>query len=131
MQTIRIRDKDISIIIGKILRWGVYISLFVALIGGIIFLYHHGGETTQMQNQSFVEKDNNVLELLRQTLNGVGSTHESPIIELGILLLIATPLARVVFSLFAFYLERDKMYVFITLIVLFIIFASILTGFGA
>ncbi|HXU49289.1 MAG TPA: DUF1634 domain-containing protein, partial [Candidatus Binatia bacterium] len=40
------------------------------------------------------------------------------LIQLGLLLLIATPVARVIFSVFAFLYERDWKYVFFTLIVL-------------
>jgi uncharacterized membrane protein len=39
-------------------------------------------------------------------------------IQLGLLVLIATPVARVVFSFFAFLHERDWTYVFVTLLVL-------------
>jgi len=39
-------------------------------------------------------------------------------IQVGLLILIATPVARVVFSLVAFGIERDKVYVGITLAVL-------------
>ena len=126
----RIRDRDISLIIGNILRWGVYLSLGIALIGGLFFLWRHGGEVSQVQHQAFVEKDTNLLELLRATIAGVSNGKGGYLIELGILLLIATPLARVVFSLAAFYLEKDRLYIFITLLVLMIIFTSILTGFG-
>ena len=48
------------------------------------------------------------------------------IIQLGLLLLIATPVARVLFSAIAFALERDSMYVVITLIVLAILLYSLL-----
>lgn len=126
----QIRDKDISRIIGNILRWGVYLSLSIAFIGGLIYLWGKGGAYSQVQHQLFVEKDANLIELLSATFKGVSNGLGGSIIELGILLLMATPLARVVFSLVAFYLEKDKLYVFITLMVLLIIFTSILTGFG-
>jgi uncharacterized membrane protein len=46
----------------------------------------------------------------------------------GLLLLIATPVARVVFCLVAFALERDHAYVWITLVVLVILLYSIGTS---
>lgn len=116
--------------IGNILRWGVYLSLSVALIGGVVFLYRHGSEVSQVQYQPFIEKDTNLLDLLKSTFSGVGAWRGYYIIELGILLLIATPITRVLFSLIAFHFEKDRLYVFITLLVLLIIFSSILTGFG-
>jgi uncharacterized membrane protein len=47
------------------------------------------------------------------------------VIQLGLLILIATPVARVIFSLVGFVLERDRVYVAITLAVLAILAYSI------
>lgn len=129
MSTKTIKDKDISRIIGLILRWGVYLSLSVAIIGGFIYLTTKGDHTS-MQQKAFVEKDENLITLVRDMFRGIAKGDGLSIIELGILLLIATPLTRVVFSLWAFNQEKDRLYVTITLIVLVIIFVSILTGFG-
>lgn len=129
MNTKTIKDKDISLIIGKILRWGVYLSLSVAVVGGLIYLMAEGDHTS-VQHSVFIEKDENLFDLIIDTLRGVAHGDGLSIIELGILLLIATPLTRVIFSLWAFNQEKDRMYVVITLIVLVIIFVSILTGFG-
>ena len=50
----------------------------------------------------------------------VSLRHATPesLIQFGLLLLIATPVARVVLSLVAFALQRDRVYVTVTLIVL-------------
>ncbi len=48
------------------------------------------------------------------------------IIDIGLLLLIATPVMRVVFSMVAFALEKDRLYVALTLIVLVILLLSLL-----
>jgi len=47
------------------------------------------------------------------------------VIQLGLLILIATPVARVIFSLVGFALERDRVYVAITLVVLAVLVYSI------
>jgi uncharacterized membrane protein len=53
------------------------------------------------------------------------------LIQLGLLLLIATPIARVAFSIVGFAIERDRLYVVFTLIVLAILLFSLLgSGFG-
>ena len=113
----------------RILRWGVYLSMSVAVIGGIIYLSARGDHAS-LQHRVFVEKDENLLQLVKETFRGVAQGDGLSIIELGLLLLIATPLTRVLFSLWAFYQERDRMYVVITLLVLMIICISIMTGFG-
>jgi uncharacterized membrane protein len=48
------------------------------------------------------------------------------IMQLGILLLIATPIFRVAFSVFAFLAEKDRMYVIFTLIVLCVLLYSVI-----
>ena len=50
------------------------------------------------------------------------------IIQFGVLVLIATPIIRVAFSAFSFLIEKDYLYVVITLIVLAIIMANMLLG---
>jgi uncharacterized membrane protein len=47
------------------------------------------------------------------------------VIQLGILVLIATPVARVLFSMLGFALERDWMYVGVTAIVLVLLLYSL------
>jgi uncharacterized membrane protein len=48
--------------------------------------------------------------------------------QLGLLLLIATPVARVAFSVFAFALQRDRLYVVVTLAVLGVLAFSMTGG---
>ena len=50
------------------------------------------------------------------------------IIQLGLLFLIATPVARVVFSIWGFAEERDRMYVVFTVIVLAVLLFSLAGG---
>lgn len=123
-------DKDIYAVIGNILRWGVYLSMSVVLVGGIIYLVRHGHEQNAFIGAHFIERDDNLLALIRTSIHGVLQIRGAQIITLGILLLIATPIARVVFSFFAFSVEKDKMYMVFTLIVLFIMAFSMFTGFG-
>ena len=47
------------------------------------------------------------------------------IIQLGVLILIATPIARVLLSLVAFALQRDRTYIVVTLIVLVVLLAGL------
>jgi len=116
--------------IGKILRWGVYLSLSVALVGGVLYLAHHGGEKDLIIGKKFTEEDKNISQQLHDTFFGITQGKGFYIIELGVLLLIVTPIARVFFSLLAFAIEGDRKYVLITFIVLMIILLSMFTGFG-
>lgn len=110
------------------MRWGIIAAITMALLGAFIFLINHGSESVAY-NQ-FIEDDVPIKTILKNTWNGLLSVQGSSYIMLGILLLFATPLIRVVFSLIVFIIEKDKMYILITLIVLSIIFISINGGFA-
>ncbi|MEH2296313.1 DUF1634 domain-containing protein [Nostoc sp.] len=56
------------------------------------------------------------------------SGHNRGIIQLGLLLLIATPVVRVIFSLLAFVRLKDYTYVIVTLIVLLGLIYSLIGG---
>lgn len=102
-------------ILGNLLRAGVIISATIIAIGGLIYLARHAGAVPQDRIfHSEPPQFRTLSGLFRwQTLaSSLG------VIELGIVLLMLTPVARVAMSLFAFVKERDWMYVFFTAIVL-------------
>ncbi len=123
-----IKDKDLQYIIGNLLRWGVWTSMGVAIIGGMIYLYRHGHETVYYPR--FEEQDHSMLFILKDVFTGISNGKGRSLIMLGIILLFATPIMRVIFSLIGFVLEKDRLYVVITLIVLMIIFVSVRGGLG-
>jgi uncharacterized membrane protein len=121
-------EKDFQKIVGNLLRYGVWISLSVAFIGGIVYLLHHGNE---IENYSvFKENDQNIFEVIAAVYNGVVQGRGESIIFFGIVLLFLTPVFRVLLSLFSFLLEKDYLYVVITTIVIGIIIMSISFGFS-
>ncbi|MFV0606403.1 MAG: DUF1634 domain-containing protein [Niabella sp.] len=119
-------NNKLAIVIGNIMRWGVIISLSLTFLGGVIYLSTHGHEPLHFE--TFTEKDYSVVEILQFTFSGLLQFDGLAIITLGILLLLATPVIRVLFSLFDFIFEKDWLYVMITLIVLLIIAISISGG---
>jgi uncharacterized membrane protein len=101
--------------IGHLLRFGVVLAALVVLGGGILFLYRHGTELADHRAFELEPADlRNPVGIIQDALHGRGRGW----IQLGVLLLIATPVARVFFSIIAFWLERDRLYVAFTLIVL-------------
>ena len=125
MTTKRFKDTDIQVIIGWVLRLGVFISMLVVFLGGIIYLYRHG------QTIADYRVFKGVPGFLQDTggiVNGILAFRGRAIIQAGIILLIATPIIRVLCSAVGFVLEKDYMYVGITLLVLAIIFISMLSG---
>ncbi|KAF2507393.1 DUF1634 domain-containing protein [Flavobacterium foetidum] len=121
-------EKDFQTIIGNLLRYGVWISLSVAFMGGIVYLMHNGN---QIEDYSvFKENDRNIFEVIAAVYNGAISGNGESLIFTGIILLFLTPVLRVLLSLFSFLLEKDYLYVVITLIVILIIITSISFGFS-
>lgn len=115
-------DKDLEIIMGNLLRFGVLLSAVIVLIGATIYLTGHATYTPHYS--PFEGEPKRLIELKRIWQTAWQGSGES-IIQLGLLFLIATPIARIVFSIIGFLLEKDIFYTVITLIVL----AVVLFGF--
>ena len=101
------RDTDMQAVIGWILRLGVLLSMSIIFIGGIIYLYRHGQVTADYHTfkgvPDFVHNTSGIL-------NGIITFRGRAIIQAGIILLIATPIIRVIFSAIGFILEKDYLY---------------------
>jgi len=116
-------DQKIEQIVGNLLRAGVLLSAVVVLCGGVLYLIQYGhapadyrvfrGEPTNLKTVSGI-------------LRAAFALDSRGIIQLGLLLLIATPVARVAFSIFGFAKEKDRMYVAFTVIVLLILLYSLI-----
>lgn len=126
----KIKDSDIELAISKVLRYGVYLALFFAIIGGIVYVYRHGSEQVGTQYAHYVEKDEDFFDYVHNMFTGIFNGKGRDVITLGIIILLATPTVRILFSLLGYALEKDKMYMVITLIVLAIISVSVMGGLG-
>ena len=115
-------EQRMESIIAFLLQAGVSVSATVVLAGGVLFLLHHGLELPDYRVFHGEPVD---LRSLRGIAAAALSLRSRGIIELGVLLLIATPVARVAFSVFGFMRERDRTYVIVTLIVLFFLLLSL------
>ena len=119
-------DQRVEDIIARLLRAGVLTAAFVVIAGAILYL--GGAPRARVSYRSFhgePEQLTNVHGIVRLAFSG----HAVGIMQLGLLLLIATPIARVAFSVFAFAAERDRMYVMFTLIVLAVLLYSLFGSF--
>lgn len=119
-------DKDVEQLVGQMLITGVITASIVVLVGGILYLSRNGGGNVPDYKVFAGEGDG--YTTFSGIFRGAFQLSTKEIIQLGVLVLIATPILRVACSLFAFILERDKLYVLITLIVLGIIMFSIFGG---
>ena len=121
-------DRRVELIVGNLLRAGVILSAVVVMLGGAIFLVRHGLQPAAYRVFRGEPSD---LRSIHGILRQVVAFRGRGIIQLGLILLIATPIARVAFSLFGFSEEKDRMYVVFTAIVLVILLYSLVgTGGG-
>jgi uncharacterized membrane protein len=118
-------DARIEEIVGNLLRAGVVVAAAVVAAGAVVFLIRHGGQRPQYGIFHGEPTElRSVAGIVRGALTGRGRG----LIQLGLLLLVATPVARVVFSVIGFAIERDRAYVLITLTVLTVLLFSLAGG---
>jgi uncharacterized membrane protein len=118
----KIQDKDLEKIMGSLLRYGVLASLMVVLIGAVFYIFQHGNETPSYKK--FLGEPKRFSEI-KQVWSLAWRGRGTSIIQLGLFILIATPIARIVFSVVGYFLERDYLYMIITMTVLSVILFSL------
>jgi uncharacterized membrane protein len=115
-------DKDLEIIMGNLLRFGVLLAAIIVGAGAFVYLQQHSFDKSQYTPfTGEPERLTGYKRIWQTAFQGRGRS----IIQLGLLFLIATPVARIVFSIVGFVLEKDVLYTIITCIVL----AVVLYGF--
>lgn len=118
-------DHYVEGLIGNLLRAGVIIASTVVALGGLVYLVRHGHSAPQYHDFVGAPADLRTAPgIMREALALSGRG----IIQFGLLLLIATPVARVAFAVAAFAIQRDRLYVVVTIIVLAILLYSLTSG---
>lgn len=121
-----LNDERVEGLIANLLRAGVLISALVVIGGAVPYLaLHPRAHVTYRTYQG--EPDN--LKSVHGIISSAFSGDLRGIMQLGLLLLIATPIARVMFSAVAFAIEGDRMYVGFTLLVLAVLLYSLFGSF--
>lgn len=115
-------DEQVDQLLGNLLRWGVLLSLAVVLFGSGDYLIHHGREH---HNYKVFQGEPAQLRSPGGIIRDVFTFDSRGVIMFGILILLATPFARVLFSLVTFALQRDLIYTGVTLIVLVVLAFSL------
>jgi uncharacterized membrane protein len=115
-------DQRVESLIGILLRAGVLLSAAVIVFGGIFYLIRHGSDIADYHS---FRGELSPLRTLPGIFHNTRLLSGRAIIQFGLLLLIATPVARVLFSAIVFALQRDYLYTFFTLAVLAILAYSL------
>lgn len=116
------REHGLEQMIGNLLRAGVIISAIVVLTGAVIWLTEHGAERADYR---VFRGESDGLTSVPAILRDAAGLHSLGIIQFGLLLLVLTPIVRVVFSAAGFAVERDWLYLGITASVLAVLLYSL------
>jgi uncharacterized membrane protein len=114
------KSHEIELVVSTILRYGVVLSFLVIAVGSILLLT--SGQATVRLNGGVTP--HNPTDVIAGVLQG----NPKAIIDLGLLMLIATPVARVAAAVVAFFTEADYAYTLISLYVLLVLIASFFLG---
>lgn len=120
-----LNERQFELLVGNLLRYGVILSTVVVFVGGILYLILHGNEAP---NYQIFRGEPPAFRSPEGVATAALSGRRRGIIELGLLLLIATPIARVAFSLVTFVRQKDVTYIIVTLIVLAGLVISLIGG---
>ena len=119
----------IESVISSILRFGVALSIATILTGLVVTFFHHREYLSSRQAYgTLVDASANYTSSVRSVLDGIRQRRGQSIVMLGVLILIATPVARVAASIALFAAERDRVYVAITTVVLLLLVLSFVIG---
>jgi uncharacterized membrane protein len=116
-------DRRLETIIGRLLQIGVLLAAATVFAGGILYLIQ--SPSGHVNYRSFVSAGPH-LTTFAGIIVSAAHFNSLGLIQLGLLLLIATPVARVAMAVAGFALERDRLYTVVSLIVLVILAFSLI-----
>lgn len=115
--------------ISALLRGGVLLSVSIIVIGLVLtFLSNPSYVTSRDALGTLTNANHTYPHSIREVLSGARASEGEAVVMIGLLLLVATPVMRVAFSIVVFLLTRDRLYVAITSIVLLLLLASFALG---
>jgi uncharacterized membrane protein len=118
-------DQRMDEIMGVLLRTGVILAATIVFAGGLLYLTRHPGP---VRDYKVFQGEPPEFRVVSGIVREAAALRGRGLVQFGLLVLIATPVARVAFSLFAFLWQRDWTYVVVTAIVLGLLLYSL---FGA
>jgi uncharacterized membrane protein len=116
-------DEQLDILLGRLLRAGVTAAAVVVMTGAFWFLTRHGRE---LRDYHAFQPDAANSPALRAVYSGIRAGRSRSLIQAGLLMLIATPVARVALSLVLFIRRKDYVYVCVTSIVMAVLLGGVL-----
>jgi len=121
----QLTDQRLESYIATMLAWGVSLSSLAVIAGGALYLRYAQKQTADYTHFHAAYP---ALRTIAGVLHGVSHMDAPSIIQMGLLLLIATPVVRVIFCFAGFIRQRDKLYATVSLVVLAILIYSLARG---
>jgi uncharacterized membrane protein len=121
-QPVRYGERPMETWISRGLLFGVVLSALIILAGLALFLVR--GPGTGESLKALVDQQKTAADL-GAILRGIGHGDGKSLIQLGLFILILTPISRVALSLFFFLKERDLVFVAITTVVLLVLLGGL------
>jgi len=118
-------DMQMDAAIANVLRFGISLAATLMVLGGWFYLQH---PTMQPSDYAQFRGSSVALRNLGKVLTGKRLADSTSVLELGILLLVATPVARVALCVVDFARQRDKLYVAVSCFVLLVLLYSLFRG---
>jgi uncharacterized membrane protein len=116
------KDERLESLLGNLLITGVVAAAAIVFVGGIFYMIRYGA---MPQDYRLFRGEPTDLRSLKGIFRDAFSLNSRGVIQFGLIVLIATPIARVAFSLAAFLREKDWMYTVFTLVVLLVLLYSL------
>jgi uncharacterized membrane protein len=117
------RDYRMDLLISYVLRGGVLLSAGLLILGALLYALAALRSGSAAFPSTYPHS-------LGEIISGLSHGDPLAVLALGLLVLLLTPVARVLVSILAFARERDWLYVAITALVLLILLVSFLLGAG-
>lgn len=115
---------DMNAVISNLLKYGLIISTALVVLGmALVFARTPAGFPATLQSLVSSNYGKPTLSI-GSLVDGLDSANPGAVVELGLIVLLATPVARVAASVILFASERDRRYVLITLFVLIVLLVS-------
>jgi uncharacterized membrane protein len=118
-------EKEVEQLVGRLLQLGVLLAATIVMLGGTALLARYGRQPADFRT---FRDEPSQLRSLAGIVRGALAFDSRAVIQLGLVLLIATPVARVALTLGAFLLQRDRLYAALTALVLLLLTYGLVWG---
>lgn len=117
-----------ELLISYLLRYGVMVSLLLVVCGMVLTFFHHPDYFSSAEALERLTAQGDMPHQLSEVMAGVLATRGRAVAMVGLLVMMAIPVARVALSLLIFRQQRDRAFVIMTAVVLTLLVGSFLLG---